>query len=402
LAAVTRVSILRLYSKPGFEFSSRGRGVIGKQNELAAQAIGEIRQVWQVDADRMQTVGDPDHLDGPGYGFDWWPGDFKVEVRAQAERDFKVDLRDRPMCRLSVTTDFLSGVDMTQSQIHERLAVCNRLSPTFALVSPVSITAASDKDLQSGDIRLASTAYFHAGVPWLPHFFAGATILQPIEAQFHADLVAGWLGGVPNRSRLSTAPRAPDDMLGLVGDVYAPVGRWNNRWVGTGEFEAIVERWGKSDVAFGFGDHNGILLTTPFGEDLALVQLRTDQPHQDLGNGLFALLVLPFRFAAAEACEIASTLNHLEARYWTGSQAPPLIGAWSPTDGGCDEGIMQVAHGMFIPNLLYQIGIAENIALQLIARARWVRRALWPRLTDLPMFEILDRRLSEWGHSGLA
>lgn len=51
-----------------------------RDHDIAVNAIKEIYQLWQVDANRAQWVGDKPSPKEP-YGFDWWPGDFKVAVR---------------------------------------------------------------------------------------------------------------------------------------------------------------------------------------------------------------------------------------------------------------------------------------------------------------------------------
>jgi hypothetical protein len=76
--------------------------------ELAVNAIRTIHDLWKVDADCVEWVGDTsaDTIFKFGYGFDWWPGDFKVEVRVSGPH---LEL-DEPVYRLSARTDFLRDV----------------------------------------------------------------------------------------------------------------------------------------------------------------------------------------------------------------------------------------------------------------------------------------------------
>ena len=49
--------------------------------KLAVDAIKTMHDIWKVDPERVQWVGDPSAFVHEFYGFDWWPADFKVEVR---------------------------------------------------------------------------------------------------------------------------------------------------------------------------------------------------------------------------------------------------------------------------------------------------------------------------------
>jgi hypothetical protein len=173
--------------------------------EIAVSAIKEMYDLWQVDADRAQWVGDASAtcILRDGYGFDWWPGDFKVSVRVFGPHPE----RDRVVYRLSVTTDFLCDVDVTTSEFEKRLMNLNRFAPTFAICTyPTIISQLTEKygvplDLKSSKVWLASTAYLHDGIKgWLPRFFSGLTVLQPIEAQFRVDPAKALLGGRPDHS----------------------------------------------------------------------------------------------------------------------------------------------------------------------------------------------------------
>jgi hypothetical protein len=98
-------------------------------------------------------------------------------------------------------------------------------------------------------------------------------------AQFVADDVAKILGGTPDRSRTGEL----DEMLNAEHDIYVPAGADGSRWINTGEFEHIAEKWGRCDEAFGMGDETGLSIEISFGSSSALLELMTDQPHPVLG-----------------------------------------------------------------------------------------------------------------------
>jgi hypothetical protein len=47
----------------------------------------------------------------------------------------------------------------------------------------------------------------------------------------------------------------------------------------------------------------------------------------------------------------------------------------------------------FVPNAHYRPGLATNIALWMISRARWLRQTRWPDLEDKTMMEIMKERV---------
>jgi hypothetical protein len=111
--------------------------VANRKNDqnIAVNAIQEIYRLWQVDAHRMQWVGEKPSLTEP-YGFDWWPGDFKVDVRLFGPHPTE----SKPIYRLSVGCDYLTDVDVAAPSFLTTLSLLNRFSPTFSLVSlPTSV-----------------------------------------------------------------------------------------------------------------------------------------------------------------------------------------------------------------------------------------------------------------------
>ena len=102
----------------------------------------------------------------------------------------------------------------------------------------------------------------------------------------------------------------------------------------------------------------------------ALFQLFADQPHPELGGGLFCLLEMPHQIRTQETAEsLCMRLNKLEME---AEGLPPHFGAWCL--GRLNNNLSYV---MFLPNELYSTpGIALNVSAWSIHRARWANEVL--------------------------
>jgi hypothetical protein len=115
---------------------------------VAIDAIHAIHDFWRVGADRVQWVGDPSAggLLREGYGFDWWPGNFKIAVRVSGPHP---EL-DRPVFRLSVRTDLLRNVDVTTAKAKRLLSDFNQGTATFAICAHPTMLERFPKRLNRG------------------------------------------------------------------------------------------------------------------------------------------------------------------------------------------------------------------------------------------------------------
>jgi hypothetical protein len=359
------------------------------QDELAEIALQEIAAIWKVDQAKSIRRDD---------GFDWWPGDYRVSVSAWPRKDGQ-----QPATTLvSIRTDFLKDVPINDSKFVRLAAMSSRFfTSTYAWVyPPAEVWAEHAEPGATPRLWSANTAYVTPhNKDWLPAFIARTSIMQPINAQIQAAQAPEFLGGgAPDLSRPAGLAPGLDGMLELVAQAYVSLGNEANRWVGTGEFQKIAENWGQSDYSFGFGDDGGLTLETPFGDDSALIRLKTDERHPQLGNGLLCTLQLPFSDEPTRTAEECAFLNLLET-FWTETEIP-LLGCWHPhiSRGGLEG----PAFTSFVPNALYQPGIASHMTLWLLERASWIRKKRWPHLQDKTMLEILQKRLSVAGEAASA
>src|SRR4051812_18040268 len=131
--------------------------MVAHGEHIAGEAIGKIAEIWRLDPHRTEWVGDlsPERLRTEGYGFDWWPGDFKVQVRVHGPHP---DVDD-PVYRLSVRTDFLRSGAPDAANTHMALAQLNRFAPSFAICAVPAEAKRVLPETQHSDVSLVSTAY---------------------------------------------------------------------------------------------------------------------------------------------------------------------------------------------------------------------------------------------------
>ena len=102
----------------------------------------------------------------------------------------------------------------------------------------------------------------------------------------------------------------------------------------------------------------------------ALFQMAADQPHPELGGGLFCLLQLPHQLQDHKRLQqLCIHLNNMEMG---ANDLPPHFGAW------CEGKLTNnPAYISFFPNGLHSAsGIAVNVALWALNRANWANGVL--------------------------
>ncbi len=349
-------------------------------SELTPQHILEqFRYVWQVDKEFTEPLED---------GFCWWPGHHKVTVRCEQQGpDGESDA-----WRVTVTTEYAKGVDLSDPKILRLLGSAAVLAPSYGWVyAPPKVNGKYDLP-QDGGISFKSSVYIRPETAdWLPRFFARVVVMQPVDAErLGAAEFLQMLGGEADRGgpRVAKPDHLLDDILNVAQVVFAPAGQESSRWSGSDEFGDIAERFGRSDMSFGNGGPEGLTLETPFGSSSALVRCHNDVRHPALGSGLLTSIQLPVFDTDEATLETCAWLNFFASVSWTGV---PVLGSWHAKE--VCEGQFAPAYGTFIPNALYAPGLATNLALWGIGLARWSRQALWPELEDLSMREILQARL---------
>jgi hypothetical protein len=354
-------------------------------SELAQACLHRIVDLWQIDANRMKWL---EANDGTSYGFEWWPGDYRVLVEATIARNGSVN----GVIKLTARTNFLRQIDANSEKFETFVGTFARFTTsTYGWVySPRSVSSHFGSSPNSAELWLQGSVYINdQNAEWLTDFFANTSIIQPINAQIQGPQMPSIAGsGVPNMARPITLGALPlDDILEVVAQVYAPIGQEASRFAGHDEFEKFAETYARNDNCFGNGSPSGMTLETPFGSDSALIRLKTDETHPQLGSGLLVTLQLPYSGDALSMARQAAELNFLETIAWTDF---PQLGSWHTAQNrGSDEGL---AFTLFVPSALYKPMLATNIAFWFMHRAHWARKTLYPEMQDLKITQILARR----------
>lgn len=356
-------------------------------HDRAEQVLQRIAKVWLVDSERIRwkKPDEPDAL-----GFEWWPGDFRTGVRAH----FPTTPEQEPQLRVTICTDFLKNTPTDSETFEQMIAESSVFSTsTYGWVYRPN---PDREQLTPSEERpgpwFSSSGYITPEIiDWLPDLLATTAIIQVVNAQIQARGMAEIFGGAPHITRpVQLRDSGLDGILGVLEEVYVPLGKDPSRWAGTDEFKEFAETWARSDVCFGTGDASEMTLETPFGDASALIRFRTAEKHLQLGHGLLATLQLPCFDDGLTIARLAALLNFLESAAWTGF---PQLGCWHASlTRGSERGL---GFALFMPNALYRPGLATNIAFWLVARARWAREQLLPDQNDVRMIDVLRRRYGD-------
>lgn len=336
-----------------------------------------IARLWAVDDNRIVWSEQ---------GFDWWPGHYRVSVRCQ--KHHKVD---ENAWRLTIRTEFLKNVPIEDYECRKHISMLSAFAPSYCWVFIPEVLTGKYDVPSDGKLGFQSTVYLREDTQnWLPEFFASMGILQAIDAEKQAESTAAFLKSEINTSLpgVDASPYFLDEMLEIANDIYIPLGREDCRWIGCQEFEQVSSKYGMQDSCFGMGDTQGLTLETPIGSSSALIQLNTDIPHKELGNGLLATILLPFWEEESAIVDKCSYFNFIQSITWNDV---PQLGSWHARER--NKGEYHPANGTFYPNALYVNGRATNAALWQLGSARWIKSEFYADLEDLTMAEILEKRV---------
>ena len=201
-------------------------------------------------------------------------------------------------------------------------------------------------------------------------------MLQNTAAHSRAHSFADLTGGVPAASNhpLGGERAEMDDLLNVPEEAIAPAGAQPSHFIGA-HFQH-VEQFLRQMQFLGSADSDGLTCEVPFSGSTpsvvvadsnqlqtSLIQMFTDAPHPEAGNGLLCIMRLPYSADPQHIAEQANYLNLVESRGDTGTL---LLGAWCP-DPSSDT---TLAFCQFVPNFLATRVLVENLISYMSSHSR--------------------------------
>lgn len=306
-------------------------------------------------------------------GFTWWSYRLAQHIEV-GPPEWSID---RDVCSVRIWTEVVRDVNASPGPAI-LLGAINAYATLNALVW----------DSEEATINEYCTAKVHEEIfPWLSKVLATAAVLQNTAAHTRAHDLAEMLGGQPAATNHPLSGERPemDDLLNLPEQVIVREGAAPSQF--GGKSWAGVDKYLKEMRYTGLVDETELTCEVPFtgttpsiaiseARDLqtSLVQLFTEVPHPEMGNGLLGFMQLPVTSDADSVAEQANQLNLLEA---TGVPLTNLLGAWCPKPNAPTT----IAFCQFVPNLLARLFRAENVVVYMASHSYFAGNELsgWGR-----------------------
>ncbi|MCV7194022.1 hypothetical protein [Mycolicibacterium brumae] len=298
-------------------------------------------------------------------GFTWWSYRLAQHVEVgQPVSDGALDV-----CTVRIWTEIVRDADPATNPA-EFLGLLNTQATLNALVWHPDNGAIGDH----------CTAYVHKdNIDWLADLLATAAVIQNASAHGRAHGIAQACGGAPAATvHPKSGPRAEmDEILQMPAQVLAPAGREPSQFAGPA-MASVADFLHKHGIV-GTASDTEISCQVAFAEPqvaqaevpVAVVQILTDVPHPEAGNGALVLLAPPESAVIDDPAATANALNLAEAK---GQSGVPLLGAWCPSPIDPDTAI---AYCSFLPNMVATAGSDQLEKQVLFARNRSMFASQW-------------------------
>ncbi len=310
---------------------------------LGEQYVKEAHDLLRVDD--HYTVCDAN-------GFTWWSADFATRVST----DQGVFRQSQCLFRVTAETDMLKGRghmgELAEALEHE-MDECTFSGPVY--------------DAGSDTIRLYCCVYANLEeAVWLRKAFAAAVALQVAEAYDMSRRLGQRFRAIPAASEHPTngLRASHDPVIDQAAHFFHPSGDRPSRWLDDPNWERagwIMEREART---FQTDRRSGLSASFDWGcsEGAIALEVRTDEPHKALGNGLHATLTVPMALSAAAIGHLVLDLNTYEKAEYKRCH---MLGSW------CEHG-GKLAYRTFFPNALYHPDTLEDVCVNMATRAIWV------------------------------
>ncbi|MBS1721704.1 MAG: hypothetical protein JSS66_01725 [Armatimonadetes bacterium] len=310
---------------------------------LGQEFVADVHDLLRVDETYVLDTGD---------GFIYWAGDLSTKVTT----DIGVFRQSTSVYRVTAETEFIKG----RGHIADVAMALETEMDSCSFSGPVYDQATDTFRLFCGVYATSEQAH------WLRRTMAAAVALQIAEAH---ELAKRFSVKFNTTQATSGHPNAgirpiPDPVLQNAVGFFHPSGDQPSSWEGVPAWEQAG--WIMEREARRFESDRQTHLTAVFdwvcgGDEGMVLQIRTDDPHPKLGNGLHVTLTVPMRLNAVAIGHLALDLNTYEK---TEYKRCHTLGSWCMHDG-------KLAFREFVPNALYDPEYLEELCVNMSTRAIW-------------------------------
>lgn len=286
-------------------------------------------------------------------GFTWWGQHYAQRIWA----DEPFESQGLLVTRVNAETDFLKYSERS-AKTEDMLAAGMMYA---SLSGPVIYQ-------ETGCIKLRCSLFIHEeNQAWLTALFSLAAIMQYCEVAFKAEELASILGLEPDKSAHPTSGCRPkmDEMLNFLDYLTIPEGQEPLEQITDEGFQNIAEEFSEYGLSF-LANEGGLSKYLPFGNETALLQVKTREEHPSLGKGMLFLLSLPPE-EIAEAVELAGPLIlALNAQEQESSETGHFLGSWCLGPGRGEHKLTPV-FVTFLPALACTPTVIINMVFSTLA-----------------------------------
>ena len=310
------------------------------------------------------------------HGFTWWAHRLAQHIDAGRPIDDDGIVLTRITSRIPVLRD----VRLPEELVDKVLAEWNFINDGYCYVF----------DPQKRSVDSVQSGLVHEQtLDWRPEMLAANFIIQLDHAEQDAPVLRRALEGRLATSRHPEQGRRkePDEMLGVVPDVFLPRSAGENLFADEFEFDAIYQQTQRINaVSFG-ACATGVAIEVPFGHSTALIVLNAKEANPRIGQGLGVFLQLPGFAEFGDCARLAGWLNRKEA---DGEFLSQCWGAWSVKKHGES---CTVTRCQFIPNALHRQGLAMDAAASAVMKLRQLNSVLNPGVEEPNAWQVVADRM---------
>jgi hypothetical protein len=288
-------------------------------------------------------------------GFEWWGNHFKQKIWA----DPPMDVNSTSITRVHVETDFLEYPKRSEST-DTQLATILRLSSLSGIIH----------DPKEGCLKWHSSAFVHKeSENWIEKMLSLAAILQLRDAEIIGALAKKFELKPHHSCHPHSGLREKmDGLLCALNQWIIPEGQKPVDDIGEAEFSFVSAILKRANIRVSASD-NGLSAYVPFGRDVSLLQVNTNQPHPVLGNGILMRLSLsPEDLWEIEELNgsLIIDMNSRDNKEWPTGH---FFGSWCLGPAGTNS--FTPAFVSFIPIVACNRTVFVNMVLSMLGHNTW-------------------------------